>query len=240
MNRKAFTLIELLVVISIISLLIAILLPALGKARKSARKTQCLTNEKQVMLTLTSYSMDFKNLIKTHNGAGGGGKWADTYFNAGYLPKKSGVVLCPDIFPEHYDRDSGASIYYTYGLRSDGNSTDGSYRTTYTRGDGGKDHFLVTNSIPNHSEYYELGDTSRSNGSPRQGAYVMIISNGVSVNETMFYTAHFDAMNLVFLDGHAASVSGSDFHQVTRKTFVGSKNMTYLDRLQVKQSKWLQ
>lgn len=55
---EGFTLIELLVVISIIALLIAILLPALGAARKSARRMQCLAIERQFGVANQIYAGD--------------------------------------------------------------------------------------------------------------------------------------------------------------------------------------
>lgn len=70
-RRKAFTLIELLVVISIIALLLSILMPALGKVRRAARITACVSNHRQVGIGLTTYSVEYDYKFPRHPGVAG-------------------------------------------------------------------------------------------------------------------------------------------------------------------------
>ncbi|MFH0963385.1 MAG: type II secretion system protein, partial [Planctomycetota bacterium] len=75
-SKSGFTLIELLVVMVIIALLVGLLLPALGRAREEARKTQCRSNLRQIGLAMNMYATDNKSwtpVIYGYLGAGPGG-----------------------------------------------------------------------------------------------------------------------------------------------------------------------
>ena len=81
MKKKGFTLIELLVVISIIAMLLAILMPALGKVKKMAQRLVCGTNLKGLGNAIYVYAFDYEDNapVQKHysnwndsTGAGGG------------------------------------------------------------------------------------------------------------------------------------------------------------------------
>jgi prepilin-type N-terminal cleavage/methylation domain-containing protein/prepilin-type processing-associated H-X9-DG protein len=112
--QNGFTIVELLVVIGIIALLLALLLPVLGKIRRHAHTTACLANLRQIGTALTNYASDNRSRVipadlmppDPYKATLRLGNWATILVTQGYLtapdagvagsdPTRS-VLHCPD------------------------------------------------------------------------------------------------------------------------------------------------
>lgn len=134
---RGFTLIELLVVISIIALLVAILLPALGAAREEAVKLQCLAQLKQQYLGIYQYTLEDETSafpwvgrweadyqLRTAGYMGGqqwttkaNSKYSGKSTASNYVGYKVPGFWCPETKNHNITSGSG-STYYPYGTYS--------------------------------------------------------------------------------------------------------------------------
>ncbi len=87
LKRHAFTLIELLVVIAIIAILAAILFPVFAQAKTAAKKTQSLSNLKQIGTAAQIYLADFDDVVfQTTPATGSNGAYSDPYAWDAFVP----------------------------------------------------------------------------------------------------------------------------------------------------------
>ena len=134
MQKKAFTLIELLVVISIIALLLAVLMPALTRAKDQARQVVCQANLRQLSVGMEIYVNEHNDRIpmpfdETAGPPGSYKQWKPPWYvlvgaEIGWKPRsvygvelnKRNVIHCPSVTgtrgnPSPYISDWGTSHY---------------------------------------------------------------------------------------------------------------------------------
>ncbi|MGF0037153.1 DUF1559 domain-containing protein [Victivallis vadensis] len=121
-----FTLIELLIVIAIIAILAAMMLPALNKARESARTSNCINNLRQLGQAELLYVDAYDGLpTAVQDMARTSLTWHQMLLVSGLLPNKSELFACPSapektLTPATLEMNGVTYVYYTcYGINAD-------------------------------------------------------------------------------------------------------------------------
>jgi prepilin-type N-terminal cleavage/methylation domain-containing protein/prepilin-type processing-associated H-X9-DG protein len=234
-NRNAFTLIELLVVIAIISILAAILLPALARAKMTAQRTSCMNKLRQWGLAQIMYSQDNNDYIPRESSAVPNGSqldfWAkvagngsgDIWYNAlprsinqpiasSYHPNNhagfydtSSFFHCPTAFIVNNPNLSPLAPYAYFSIAMNSKLIEGNDPTIR----------VATIKQPSVTVFFM---ENRLSGEPM----VDPLQAGDSLGQPSSYANRFVARhassgNLAFVDGHAASFKGNQVVQTKAK-----------------------
>lgn len=225
-NKNGFTLIELLVVISIIALLMGILMPALARARKAARRVVCGSRMRQISLAFDLYSTDSDGAVITAKDvrANAHGQSAWNFELLPYICESrdkdfdsAKLWFCPedkDPFPigyGTYPHAIGLTSFALNGVCEPGQGIKlgpaGGFKQMQIR------HPSACMLMAETSYYGQIYDRDCSVLRDK-GIYLTL--DGHHRRTSGFY--HNNSMNIVFVDGHIGNIKGRNCEPLTNGT----------------------
>ncbi|CAN5376312.1 hypothetical protein BH10PLA1_BH10PLA1_17480 [soil metagenome] len=238
-SKRAFTLVELLVVIAIITVLVALLLPAVTQVRRSAQSVVCTSNLRQIYLTVLAYDVAANDHypVVTSNTAPNTGtvKCWPTFFVTGWnlsltakhdAPLTRGVAVCPSTFyynHDHLENFPSDSISYAMTKTTNDNRTVSALRKFGTSAMAGtwRTSFLSILRLPtNSAQTIMMADSLSMHGSSYGGGghmygNIMTQSEGDYAGRIHMVHSNGTRFNACFFDGHVDSLTDQQAHYST-------------------------